>query len=416
MNPLIYLYEEQLREIIDAAGDEIKRAIAFEWPGEDVIHVHSRMPKVAPSGVPVTAYFRLVQSETAFQNAEGIFKQDIAEIQQAVNRNSQSIIGIILFVNNDKLHKAAFQKKGDLIEPCEVQYVPEKSELYSRSKGLLEVGILENKKVLIVGLGSFGSHIAVELAKAGVGNFILIDYDRIELSNISRHICGVNELGRYKTLAVRDAILVKNPFAKISTFEQDITKSLEDVRNAAADADLIICVTDNNRSRFNINEIAIEQNKTVLFGRAITRAEGGDVFRFRPHHGPCYNCLTAGAIKLAEEEISSMNQAKKVLPAYMQQTQENINAAIQVGLSCDILPLWNMLVKLALLELSKGLDSGIHLLENELSYDYYIWANRRDKEYKNWAPFNNAGNSPAILRWFGVKVPKDPECLVCNLD
>lgn len=415
MNPLIYIYEEQLLEIIDAAGNEIKRAVAFEWPGEDVFHVHTRFPKVAPSGAPFMAYFKVVQSNVEFQNAETIFKHDLAAIQQADSRDLSSIIGIILFVDNEKLHKVAFLKKEGLIVPCEVKYVPEKSELYSRSKGLLEVGILENKKVLIVGLGSFGSHIAVELAKSGVGNFVLIDYDRIELSNISRHICGVNELGRYKTFAVRDAILVKNPFAKITTIEQDITQSQHDVRNAAADADLIICVTDNNRSRFNINEIAIGLNKTVLFGRAITRAEGGDVFRFRPNHGPCYNCLTAGAIKMADEEISSINQAKKVLPAYMQQTQENIQAAIQVGLSCDILPLWNMLVKLALLELSKGLNNGINLLEEELSYDYYIWANRRDKEYLNWAPFNNAGNRPAILRWFGVKVPKDPECLVCNL-
>lgn len=56
------------------------------------------------------------------------------------------------------------------------------------------------------GLGSGGASIAVELAKAGVGNFALVDFDRLELHNISRHIAGVNELGRLKTNIVRDAI------------------------------------------------------------------------------------------------------------------------------------------------------------------------------------------------------------------
>ena len=40
---------------------------------------------------------------------------------------------------------------------------------------------------------------------------MLIDFDRLELSNVARHVCGVNDLGRYKTFAVRDSILQKNP-------------------------------------------------------------------------------------------------------------------------------------------------------------------------------------------------------------
>ena len=101
-----------------------------------------------------------------------------------------------------------------------MKYVPRKSELYTRSKGLLEVGALEAKKVLIVGLGSGGAPISVELAKAGVGHFILMDFDRIELHNIARHICGVNELGRLKVNAVKDAILLKNQIGRASCRER----------------------------------------------------------------------------------------------------------------------------------------------------------------------------------------------------
>ena len=85
-----------------------------------------------------------------------------------------------------------------------------------------------------MGLGSGGAPIAVELAKAGVGHFILIDFDRIELHNISRHICGVNELGRLKVNAVKDAILLKNPYAQVETLAIDINRHLDELERCIA--------------------------------------------------------------------------------------------------------------------------------------------------------------------------------------
>ena len=97
------------------------------------------------------------------------------------------------------------EEDGNL-EPIPSEFIPSREELYSRSKGILEVDILREKRVLIVGLGSFGSHIAVELAKAGVGSFALMDFDRVEPHNLARHIATVNDIGRLKTDVVEDAI------------------------------------------------------------------------------------------------------------------------------------------------------------------------------------------------------------------
>jgi len=72
------------------------------------------------------------------------------------------------------------------------------------------------------------------------------------------------------------------------------------------------------------------------------------------------------------------------------------------------------MVKLVLVELSKGKDSGISSLEDELTYDYYIWANRRDRHYTNWKPFQAAGQGPTILKWYGARVEKDPNCPLCG--
>ena len=59
-----------------------------------------------------------------------------------------------------------------------------REELYARSSGLIENGVLANRRVLIVGLGSFGGTIAVELAKAAVGEFAIMDFDRLEVHNV----------------------------------------------------------------------------------------------------------------------------------------------------------------------------------------------------------------------------------------
>ena len=121
----------------------------------------------------------------------------------------------------------------------------------------------------------------------------------------------------------------------------------------------------------------------ALFGRAITRAEGGDVFRLRGNENsaPCFACLIGnGLFDGQREEVSTIKQANRDLQAYASEAEKNV--VVQVGLSSDIAPICNMIVKLSLVELSRGLNSGINSLEEDLLADYYIWANRRDDKYK----------------------------------
>lgn len=295
---------------------------------------------------------------------------------------------------------------------AETYVVPSENNLFSRSKGILEVDILRDKRILVIGLGSFGSQISIELAKAGVGHFALMDFDRVELHNLSRHTATVHDLGRLKTNVIEEAILGKNPYAKVDKFPVNINENLPLLYEEVENADLVICATDNNTSRFNISGALVEKGKVGIFGRAITRAEGGDVFRYRPG-GPCYCCIV-GAGNLQEEEISDVASARRDgrIAAYV--SAEDAEAMVQVGLSSDIEPICNMMVKLALVELSRGRESGISSLEAELTYDCYLWANRRDRHYSNWKPFPAAGPMPSILRWYGVKVNKDEHCAICS--
>ncbi len=292
--------------------------------------------------------------------------------------------------------------------------IPSREEMYSRSHGILEVDILKDKCVAIVGLGSFGSTIAVELAKAGVGAFCLYDFDTVEPHNLARHIATVHDLGRLKTDVMEDAILGKNPYAEVRKYEVNISAQPEALTGIIQDIDLIICATDNNPSRYVLSGIAHQYGKPCIYGRAFTRAEGGDVFIQQPGEA-CYGCLVGNDwFDPADEEITNEESARRsgAIPAYT--SPEDADAMVQVGLSSDILPICNMMVKLSLLVLAHGRESGIAALEDELVYNYYMWANRRERKFGNWKPFNNAGHLPTILRWYGAQIPANPACSICS--
>ena len=409
MESILYLYQYQLQNFMNQS-EKYKLGVAYEWKGEDVYHAYLEYPKIAPSGFAITSLFMKADSKAEFDQAETA----VDSLRTANPETPQTGIVIVFFLDGGQLLKRAFVP-GMPDKGIRIEYVPDKSNLYTRSKGLIEVGDLEKKRVLIVGLGSGGASIAVELAKAGVGNFDLVDFDRLELHNIARHIAGVNELGRLKTNIVRDAILGKNPYANINTYPVDMMQELPLMERLVKETDLVIAATDSLSSRYTLNALIIKYKKVGLFGRAVTRAEGGDVLRVRPG-GPCYACLKGSQWYTQEDEITDLRRAREtgVIPAYT--SEEDANAMVQVGLSTDIAPINTMVVKLAIQELSRGSDCVIASLDEELSYDFYMWANRRELHFANWAPFNNnpGRKKPTILQWYGVKFPKSCDCHECR--
>ena len=384
-----------------AGFDGTKEGAAFTWEGENVVHLHVARPL---HGYGKESLCLFTDDTRVLQTQDG----NLAKYDYVVIVGESSVEAFAAQRDSRSASSAATWQK------MELEFIPDRENLYSRSKGILEVNVLAPKRVMIVGLGSFGSQIAVELAKAGVGGFSLFDFDRVELHNLMRHTCVVNDLGRLKTDAIRDAILGKNPYAIVDRFPVDINKALTLLEEEVAKADLVICATDNNKSRFNLNAAVVKQKKTCIFGRANTRAAGGDVFRYVPG-GPCYNCLLGNAWFSGDaEEITDVESGRRngQIAAYV--SAEDANAVVQVGLSADIAPICNMMVKLTLVELSRGAESGISALEEELVYDYYMWANRRENRFENWSPMPGAGPKPTILRWYGCKMAKLENCAFCG--
>jgi molybdopterin/thiamine biosynthesis adenylyltransferase len=359
--------------------------------------------------------YRVVDVTQHSRHASGI-PIDLLIVTELPPAESVNNVTLIVHKENEVVKLYAF--KNGVSQRLGLLKLPEHEDLYSRSKGLLETDILSKKRVAFFGLGSGGGIIAVELAKAGVGNFVLYDFDRFEKGNICRHVLGAESLGRFKTKAIKDAILNRNPYANVETHEMDIEQHIEFVTQNTASCDLIIAATDTTSSRFIANDIALKTGVTALFGRAFTRARGGDILRVRPKQQdcPCLGCVWEG-LKLHQEEITSVRQAQIEYPAYSDDPIEilRVNKTfVEVGLCADILPISVMMLKLALVELVGPTSEGMAALYDELKFAYYIWANRREGFAQGFAAFGTDRLKPCIMQWLPSGLKKKETCLVCN--
>jgi len=164
---------------------------------------------------------------------------------------------------------------------------------YSRHIILSDVGQegqnkISNAKVLVVGAGGLGCPILQYLAAAGVGTLGVIDFDKVEKSNLQRQILfGTSSLGQNKALATKERLEDLNSTIILNAYAEALTpqNALELFKNY----DIIVDGTDNFETRYLINDAAIITNKPVIYG-AIYKFEG-QVSVFNYKNGPNYRCL-----------------------------------------------------------------------------------------------------------------------------
>jgi adenylyltransferase/sulfurtransferase len=164
---------------------------------------------------------------------------------------------------------------------------------FSRHLILPEVGLegqirLKNSRVLIVGAGGLGAPVALYLAAAGVGTIGLIDFDRVDLSNLQRQVIhGVADIDKPKVDSAAQSIHAINSNICVKTYQKPL------VANEAMDLmeayDVVVDATDNFPTRYLINDACVLLDKPFVYG-SIFRFEG-HVSVFNLHNGPCYRCL-----------------------------------------------------------------------------------------------------------------------------
>ena len=78
--------------------------------------------------------------------------------------------------------------------------------------------------VAICGLGGLGSNIAIALARSGVGKLILIDFDRVDITNLHRQQYKASQIGMYKTDALADNLREIAPYIELEMHTERITE------------------------------------------------------------------------------------------------------------------------------------------------------------------------------------------------
>ena len=111
--------------------------------------------------------------------------------------------------------------------------------------------------VAVCGLGGLGSNIAITLARAGIGKLILIDSDRVDITNLHRQQYKADQIGFFKTDALADNLSEIAPYTEIQTVTEKITE--ENFADLLKDADVVCEAFDNAEAKAMLVNGVLEQ-------------------------------------------------------------------------------------------------------------------------------------------------------------
>lgn len=162
--------------------------------------------------------------------------------------------------------------------------------LFARITPLFDIGLMANARVFVAGCGSGGGSVALQLAMSGIVNFTLADNDTLEPENVIRHVCGLRYVGQRKVDALADVLRDRNPKIDVTALDTDLLRC-GDLDDRVAAATVVVLATDNEPSRYRLNESCVRTGTPFVVGRVFTRGIGGEVFVYRPGSGGCLACL-----------------------------------------------------------------------------------------------------------------------------
>ena len=164
---------------------------------------------------------------------------------------------------------------------------------YSRHILIPDVGRAGQERLkagsaLLIGAGGLGSPLALYLAAAGVGRIGIVEFDKIDETNLQRQILyGTSQVGQSKLQRAQERLADLNPAITIEPFEEPLTSA--NALELFARYDVVADGTDNFPTRYLVNDACVLTGKPNVYG-SIFRFEG-QISVFNYQGGPCYRCL-----------------------------------------------------------------------------------------------------------------------------
>lgn len=169
---------------------------------------------------------------------------------------------------------------------------------YSRHLLLSEIGKegqerLKGSKVLVIGAGGLGCPVLMYLAAAGVGRIGIVDFDKVDETNLQRQVLfDVKDVGKQKAQVAREKLALQNPHIEIVV--HDVKLSTANALELFSAYDIIVDGTDNFSTRYLVNDACALSSKPLVSG-SIFKFQGQlSVFNLKNakgEFGPSYRCL-----------------------------------------------------------------------------------------------------------------------------
>lgn len=165
---------------------------------------------------------------------------------------------------------------------------------------------LSSKTVAVFGLGGVGSYVVEGLVRSGIQNFILIDFDKIELTNINRQIFATTKtIDKYKVDVAEKRIEEINPNANIKKYKEFIGKENENLEifEQLKKVDYIVDAIDTVSSKIRLIEFAKNNNINIISALGT----GNKLNPTKLQIGDIYNTKICPLAKVMRKELRKRN-------------------------------------------------------------------------------------------------------------
>lgn len=210
----------------------------------------------------------------------------------------------------------------------------EELERYDRQIRIFSFGVegqrkLKSSTVLVAGLGGLGCPASLYLAASGIGRLILVDKERVELSNLNRQILHWSpDIGKLKIQSVAEKIIKLNPNVNVEPLALEISE--DNVDDLVKKVDIVVDGMDNYKTRFLLNDACVMQGKP--FVHAAVYGLEGQLLTVLPGKGPCLRCVFP-----SEPPHQTMVPALSATPGVMAalEVMEVVKLIVGLGKPCS---------------------------------------------------------------------------------
>ena len=206
---------------------------------------------------------------------------------------------------------------------------------FIRIVSAIDVGSLQQAIIALIGVGG-SAGLACDLVRTGVGRFLLVDPDRVDVTNLARQAHAADQIGTPKVKALAKQMKRINSGVQVQYLADDFC-ALDDevIDELFADVDLLVFATDRFAAQARGNQVALRLKKPALWVGLYRGGMGGEIVFWHDGIEACFRCLCAKryeAHEAAQSNGTSLDPPSDGATIFDIHYLDSIAGALAVGL------------------------------------------------------------------------------------